>query len=271
MTPTLAVLRAFIRRDWTIARSYRFGFALQAFDTLLLLATYFFVGHLVNSSSLARKTGLRGHGYFSFVLVGLVLFEIMHVGLRSFALRIREDQLNGTLEAVFTTPAPQGLVVLAGAAYDLVRAAVFGVLLLIVGLFASNLDLLAHGWSPPVVFVALSASIAFFASVGVAIGGLTVLVKQVSTLTAFVSTGLSVLGGVYFPVSVLPGPLHALAKACPLTWGLDVLRGALLGGSLPTAELILLLATAVLAVPISVLIFSRCLLRAKQNGSLAQY
>jgi ABC-2 type transport system permease protein len=272
VTGRLSLLAAFIRRDWATTRSYRFAFGFQIIDSLIQLALFFYLSQIVGETSLAAKTHLSD-GYFGFVIVGLTVVQIMHVGLQSFARKLRQDQTTGTLEALFVTPAPQTLVLVGSAVYDLLRGAAVAVLLLALGVLLFGLHLSIGLTSVLVLLVAVPAALAFFAGVGIALAAATVVFKQTTVLTSFVTNALAVLGGVYFPVSVFPGILESIAKASPVTWTLDVFRSALLRGGhfLPVDELLLLVGAGVIAVPVSMVLFRRALTQAKRMGSLGQY
>jgi ABC-2 type transport system permease protein len=252
------------------ARSYRFAFALQAIDSLFQLSLFFFIGRLVDSSSLAAKTDISG-GYFRYVIAGLVLMELAYVGMTSFVRQLRRDQTTGTLEALLTTPAPQAFVIIGSAAYDFVKAAALGVLMLVLAVLVFGLDLSLDAGSLGILAIVLPSALAFFAGLGVAVAAAAIVFKQVDVLVGFAATAIALFGGVYFPIQVLPGVLEALAHACPLTWALDGLRAALLGGHVPTAELVLLPVAGAVAIPLSFLLFRAALDYARRAGSLAQY
>ena len=232
----LSLVGAFLRRDWMTARSYRFGFAVQIVDSLLQLALFFFLGRIVDSSSLASKADVGG-GYFPFVIVGLMVMELVYVGVTAFARRLRTDQTTGTLEALLVAPAPQAFVIVGSAAFEFVRAAALAVILLALGVLVFGLDLSLDASSAGILAIAVPSAVAFFGGLGVATAAATIVFKQSDVLVSFLTTILLLFGGVYFPVDVLPGVLQALAKANPLTWTLDALRAALLGGEVPAWEL----------------------------------
>jgi ABC-2 type transport system permease protein len=121
------------------------------------------------------------------------------------------------------------------------------------------------------LIVAIPASFAVFTALGIVVAGLTIIIKQTVALVTFVSTAIAVLCGVYFPVSVLPPVLEAIANALPFTWTLDVFRDALLGGDVSTTQLALLVGFGAVALPLSVKAFGRAVDYAKREGSLAQY
>jgi ABC-2 type transport system permease protein len=77
-----------------------------------------------------------------------------------------------------------------------------------------------------------------------------------------------------FPVQSLPQPLAILARALPLTYAIDGMRGALLegrsiGAMAPT--LTALTAFAVVLLPLALAALSLSLRRARQCGTLSFY
>jgi ABC-type polysaccharide/polyol phosphate export permease len=98
-----------------------------------------------------------------------------------------------------------------------------------------------------------------------------VIFKQTAALTGMVVSGLALLSGVYFPIDVLPGALQTVAEIIPFTWGLDVVRGALLGGDVDPARLAGLFGSAAVLLPVAVFGFTLAVRRARRTGTLAQY
>lgn len=267
---TLAILGAFVRRDFAVALSYRLSMALEVVAVVFSLTLFFYLGQLFDESSLASRPGLE-RGYFAFVVVGLSLLQIVQTGLASFTTKIRLEQTTGTFEAVIATPTSPSTLIIGSAAYELLRATVLGLLMFGCAVLVFGLSI-EGGWAV-VLFsvVGLAASIAVFAALGVAIAAFTVVFKQTASLIGLVVSGLALLGGVYFPIEVMPAPLEALAKILPFTWALDVLRSALLAGDADVERLVLLVSSAVLALPAALFLFGRALRHARQQGSLSQY
>jgi ABC-2 type transport system permease protein len=270
MTVRLSLLAAFLRRDWAVARSYRLSFALGAVDSLISLVLFFYLARLIDQSELASQSQLS-EGYFAFAVIGFGLMDILRAGVTTFAAQLREDQMTGTLEALLVTPSPPALVVLGSASFDLLRAAISGIVLVLLAVLFFGLHLSIDTSSLIALLVATPASFALFTALGIVVAGLTVVVKQTVALVTFVSTLIAVLSGVYFPISVLPPGLEAIAKALPFTWTLDVFRDALLGGDVSTTEVVLLVACGGLALPLSIVLFGLSVDYAKRQGSLAQY
>lgn len=263
-------LAAFVRRDWATAVSYRLPFALDIVAAILSLTLFFYLGQLIDRSRISEQPGLE-RGYFAFVVVGLALMQLGQTGLTSFAQRLRQEQTTGTFEALMTTPTPSSLVIVASATYDLLRASVAAVITLVVAIVVFGLRLGLSVELVPIVLVALASAVLVFAMLGVVLAAFTVVYKQLAALTGMVMTGLALLSGVYFPIKVLPDPLELVARVSPLTWGLDVLRGALLAGRADLLHLALLSSFAIVTVPVALAAFATALTRARREGTLGEY
>lgn len=73
--------------------------------------------------------------------------------------------------------------------------------------------------------------ISMIASFGFAflIFGLTPVVREGDKRVSLLGNAAPLLGGLYFPVTLLPMPLLVLSYAFPFTWGVDLLRAVFLG------------------------------------------
>ena len=267
---SLRVVAAFIRPDFRIHTSYRLSFVLQMSTIFFFLALYYFLAQIVDQEEFAASQDISG-SYFDFAAVGLALLSILQVGLSSFSQKMREEQTTGTFEALMASPTSPSLVVLASALYDLLRSTVFAFVLLGTAVVLFGLQLDTDPASLSVAAAALVGCLALFASLGVAVAACTVIFKQTAALAGMVVSGLALLSGVYFPTDVLPAALQKVAEILPFTWGLDVVRAALLGGNVDHAQLAGLFGSAAVLLPIAVLGFTAAVRRARQTGTLAQY
>ena len=266
----LAITAAFMRRDWKIDVSYRIAFAIQAVATIFTLALFFFLGRAVDDSGFAERQGLETD-FFGFVAVGLAVFELLRRALPAFAQRLRDEQLTGTFEALMAVPATPSAIILASAAYDFTRALVDALVLLLIAVLVFGLDLQTDPGMIGVAVLVFVASMALLASLGVAIATVTVLVQRAAGLVGVLATVLAFIGGVYFPVEVMPEPLETIAELVPLTWALELLRASLLGGEVDETQLVALLVASAALVPAALWAFHLALRRARRTGKLAQY
>lgn len=270
MRQSAQVIVAFIRRDLATARSYRAAYAIEFVAILFSVTLFFYLSRLVDGNTTFAHKYL-GHGYFGYVIVGLALLRIVHTSLSSFATKLRTDQTTGTLEALFASPTSPSLLILSSAAFDILRASLFGLTMVVMAIVVFGLHLGTSWTGIGALVLALPACVALFASLGVSLAAFTVVFKQTTSLISLISSALGLLAGVYFPLKVFPPTLRDIANATPFTWAVQVVRDALLGTHIPLNELVGLLITATLLLPIALGIFQVALSRARREGSLAHY
>ena len=121
------------------------------------------------------------------------------------------------------------------------------------------------------VLVGLLASVLAFSGLGILSSAYLLLFKRGNPAKWLILGVSSVVGGMLFPVSILPDWLQVIAHLNPITYALDAMRAALLNGatvpSIAHPILILLLFTAIL-LPISLVAFNWALCRTKVTGTL---
>jgi ABC-2 type transport system permease protein len=150
--------------------------------------------------------------------------------------------------------------------YGIARTAAIGFALI----FFFNLDLSHANWlSALAIFAAATLPLL---GLGIFTSVLPLLSPEKGEQTAFAVQGvLLLISGVYYPISVLPAPLHLVGVLSPLTYTLNGVREALLhglslAGALPDIGILLLM--GVILVPASVWCFNRAEIRAKRLGLL---
>jgi len=120
----------------------------------------------------------------------------------------------------------------------------------------------------------LILSVTSFSGIGILSAAAVLVVKKGDPVATIYGGISSLLAGVYYPVSVLPGPLAVMAKFFPLTYALDGMRLAMLKGasimSIRT-DLLVLVGFTLLLTPLSLVVFRMALKRAKKEGSLVHY
>jgi ABC-2 type transport system permease protein len=265
-----AVVAACLRRDLTIARSYRLSFVLEAIAVIAGLAIFSGVGQVADGASIARDSGVQG-GYFAFASVGIAVSGMLSVCCSAFAQRVREDQTTGAFEAMLASPVSPRLLVVAGAAYELLKALGLAVLTMVFAVAIFGVRLHVGGGAAVALLVGLPGLLLLLAAVGVVVAAVGVVSKDPGPLVGLATAGVSLLGGAYFPVSALPGALEAIARVLPVTWGLDALRAGLLGGDVDVLACCALVVIGVASLPVALWLFERAVDVARRRGSLAEY
>jgi ABC-2 type transport system permease protein len=121
-----------------------------------------------------------------------------------------------------------------------------------------------------VLFLIMLAYIPF----AILIASLVIAFRTTGSLSRIVVTLSSLLGGVYYPTTVIPSWLHDVSGLVPLTYGLRALRRSVLDRAPLDAiasDLGILSAFAVVLLGSSLVVFAGALRYARRAGTLAQY
>jgi ABC-2 type transport system permease protein len=268
--PGPAVLAAFIRRDLREALTYKFSFVSSLVGILLSSATFYFVAKLVPSST--PSLAPFGGDYFSFAVVGVAFAGLLGMFQQGLASVVRSAQLYGTLEALLVTPVPIPAVLFGSSLYSLLfqvfRTALhLGVALAFFGLALGRIN--GAGFLAVGVLTVLC-----FLSVGVLSASFVLVYKTGNPFSWILGTVSGLLGGVVFPIALLPPWIRWVSSLLPVTYALDGMRKSLLASSslvqvLP--DVVALAAFDALLVPLSLVAFRGAVRKAKRDGSLSHY
>ncbi len=265
-------LAAFLKRDLIIESSYRFAFVFQLVWVLFSSAAYYYLSRFIGKSVAPGALGAYGGDYFTFVLIGAALNDYHMTSLDVFSRSIREAQLTGTLEVLLTTQTSLSTIILSSGAYRLLMTTFCVLLYLVLGIWVFGMSLPVADWGAAILVLVLA--ILIFSSIGVFSASFVILFKRGSPIPQVLG-GLSwLLGGVLYPVSVLPGWLRGISWALPMTYAVEGMRAALLQAA-PWSQLWRsmgpLLLFAALLVPLSLASFSYATRRARVDGTLGHY
>lgn len=267
----LRTVLAFLRRDVVMEASYRISFALQFVNILFSVGIFYFIAQLLGNAVLPHLVAYGGD-YFSYVLIGIAFASYFSLGLSGFSRSIREAQTTGTLEAMLSTPTNLSIIVLSSSLWDYFMTTLKVLIYLLVGAVFLGVNL-GRGNYPGAVLILL-LTVVVFSCMGILAASFIMVLKRGDPITWVFSSISSLLGGVYYPVAVLPGWLQALSWLIPITYSLRGMRMALLQGASFAAllpDILALLAFAVLLLPLSLLAFRYAVQRAKVDGSLTHY
>lgn len=262
-------LWAMFLRDVLTELSYPLAFLLQFIGLFFTVFIFYFLSELVGDS-LAGQIATGDGRYFPFVLVGIAFSGYFGIGLSRFSNALRTAQVTGTLEALLMTPTRLSTIIVGSAMYDYLFATLRVGVFLAIGV-ALGVRFAGANWAA--VLVALVLALVSFASIGIMAAGFTIVFKRGNPIIWLVSNLISLLGGVYYPVSTLPAWLQPLARLLPITYALDVTRSALLDGAGwgDLAPDLLALAAFCLLYPVSLVIFRAAVRKARADGSLTHY
>lgn len=266
-----AVVAACLRRDAAEAWSYRLPFLWRFVEMFSALFMLYFLGHLVGDRIVTVTGSSLTGGYFGYAVLGTGLVAILHGAITTFANRLRADQTTGTLEAMLATPTPAWLTVVAGSAYGLLQ--IITVELVTLGL-AVGLFGLRFNSTPTGILVLVPgfvAAVTCFVAIGLLVAAFTMVFKRGQALGTVIISVFTLLGGVYYPVSLLPRFLRSIGDLLPFTWGLDLIRGSLVFGTTDLAQLGGLTACDAVLMPVAIWAFGMAVDRTRRTGTLGQY
>lgn len=262
---------AFLRRDFKIAASYRLQFVMQGVVILLTTSSFFLISKLFAGQSINQLSPYGGD-YFPFVLIGIALTDYLTISSNSFATEIRNAQIMGTLEALLVTPTSIITILLSSFTYKLLSSSIRVLSYLLIGIFVFGVQF------PDVHYGALLLTFILtllpFIGLGLFSAAFIIVLKRGSPISMLMAMSGSLLGGVLYPVSVLPSWLKPLSAMLPVTHGLEAMRQVLLQGaglSEISTQLYYLLVFSVCFMIVGVYSTYRALKIARQEGSLLHY
>jgi ABC-2 type transport system permease protein len=204
------------------------------------------------------------------LLVGAVIWAYLGIIFEILTETVAWERWEGTIEYTFMAPLSRPVHLLGmgvfAIGYGVVRAVLlFGVVAAFFSLHLPDANYVAA------LVLLMIASISFI-GIGMMTAVLPLISPEKGTQLGFVAQGvLLVVSGVYYPVSVLPGWMQAIATISPATYALRGCRAAILDGAGLTdlwTEIWALLAIGAVSVPLGLFIFRTGERYAKKHGKL---
>ncbi|MFA6216202.1 MAG: ABC transporter permease [Candidatus Omnitrophota bacterium] len=151
------------------------------------------------------------------------------------------------------------------ATFDMLIYIILGVYLFHIDL--SHINILSTG----IIFI---LTIATFSSLGIISASFIMVFKRGNPISWLASNLEGLIGGVYFPITVLPAWGQFLAKLFPITYAIRALQLSVYQGYSPQQlkkEILALFLFTLILLPLSLSLFKHSIKIAKKNGSLAKY
>jgi ABC-2 type transport system permease protein len=258
-------LRGVVERDLRIFVSYRSRAATQLLSLVLSMSVFYFVSRLVNVPEFRSSDD-----YFAFVVAGLLIMFVLQAATAA-PLFLRQELVAGTFERSLVSPMGPVVGILALMAYPvlfacLLGAVAFGVATAIFGLPVR------WATAPALLPAALLGALVFAVFTTLALA-MVVVFKQAAGITWLV-TLLTLTGGVYFPVALLPAWIGWISEIQPFTPAVDLLRHLMLGTSVgqeASTAVLKLVGFLAVAGPLSFLLLRRAVEFARVRGTILEY
>ena len=262
---------AFLKKDFLTESSYNLSFLFNIFGILVSAVSYFFIDKLFGSRMVPHLEEF-GVNYFSYVLLSMAFFGYVGVGMGSFSERVRAEQVQGTLEAVLLTPTRISTILFSLTLWNLILATFDLFIYTVLAVFVfkisfANINLV----STSVIFVLTMLS---FSALGIISASFVMVFKRGNPLGWILASLEGLLGGVYFPVTIMPAWLQFLANLFPITYAIRAIQLAVYKGyTLPQLwkEVAFLLLFSAALLPFSLISFKYSIRKARRDGTLGQY
>ncbi len=159
------------------------------------------------------------------LLPGVTAVAVLFGTTSMLAVTVTFEKKNRSFERLLTAPLPLELLMLAKTAGAILFGAANAFLPVLMASFLVDLSaVLWHVFVPAVILIAAASTfLGLFIAVAVSE------VFEAQTFSNFFRFPMLFLCGLFFPVEKLPGVLQPLAYVLPLTYGADLLHGAVHG------------------------------------------
>jgi ABC-2 type transport system permease protein len=189
----------------------------------------FIFGYIVGG----RMPPIGGHRYIQFVLPGVLMLNIVNASFLQSSSGIYFSRFLRFIEETLVSPMSYVEMIAGSLAVVVVRSTVTAIGILIIGLAFGATSITSI---PAFLFWVVSVSM-IFGLLGIVIGLWAKSFEQLNVLTVFFITPLSMVGGVFNTIAMLPGWLHWLAYANPFFYFINGLRHSMIGFSETPAAL----------------------------------
>lgn len=261
----LSAVGAILERDFAIFVSYRWRTVSQLATVFLSVTLYHFISQLVRVESFPAP-----EDYFAFVVVGLLIAQILHSTL-GVPMQLRSELIAGTFERIIMSPFGTVGGVMSMMVFPFFMAVVLMSMMLLFAVVV--FDMPFHASTAPLALPVGLLGTLSFAGLGILFAALTLVFKQ-ATGVAWIIAGISLIGGLYFPIALLPGWIQWAGEVQPFTPTVDLLRHLLSDQPLqdPAAQSLLkLVGFAFVLLPLSMWALSAAARLSRRRGTIIEY
>ena len=281
----LAAIAVFVRRELRAQTYFKLSFFMSLAETASTLVIYGMIARF--GQALPEVQALTGGDYVTFVVAGIILNTLLATALSGPYFGLMDTFWQGRTEVLLASPLRLPIVVV-GASVGRYLDAAIRIAIYVVGgwlflgfAWPSALGLLA---ALPVLVLAVLAC----TGLGLMAASTVYLLDARGgndPVRLVVETIVGLVGGVYFPIAVLPLGAQWIGHLVPHTYAIDGMRRAMYGSAqlppLPLhaalgvdpllGDLLALALYAAIALPLGWTLFKRGLVLARTDGRLSRW
>jgi ABC-2 type transport system permease protein len=258
---------AVVTRDFKTALSYRVRFVTQLLSAFFSLTLFYYISRLVRVGAFESPDA-----YYAFVVVGLISLQVLNSTLMTPPNSIRQQLVAGTFERIVLSPFGAVAGVASSLVFPFVYALTTGLAML--GFASLVFDVPVEWATAPLVIPLAVLGALSFAPFGLLLLAVVLVVKEALGGATFIVAAISLIAGLYFPVTLLPDWIEWTSDVQPFTPALDLMRNALVGTPLSESvwlSLAKLAGFAAALVPLSVLALKAGVNAGRKRGTIIEY
>ena len=196
----------------------------------VITTTLYFIifGKVIGS----RVVEIGGVPYMQFIVPGLVMMSVINSSYANVVSSFFSSKFQRNVEEMLVSPMHNAFILLGYMVGGIARAMVIGTLILLVSLFF--VDTLSISSISTTFAVALLTA-TLFANAGFINAMLARKFDDIAIIPTFVLTPLTYLGGVFYPISLLPSPWETISRFNPIVYMVSAFRSGILSDQLNPA------------------------------------
>ncbi len=217
------VFWAMVVKELIILTRYPVGFIASFGQIFLMVAIFVLAGLTFSDRGAAGAFGTAA----GVVIYGFVIFMFMSDTLWIIGYNVRREQVQGTLEQLYLSPASKFASLVARVAHLVLWTGLMslaGVLLMAAMLGALPFE------NPWFGFYLLGMTLAGTFGLGFAFAALTLYLREAAqSMANLLQFALLILCANFFPFAALPPALRGISRVLPLAYGVDAFRSTMMG------------------------------------------
>jgi len=213
--PFVTLLRKEILRFWRVARQ-------TVLTPIVTASLYLFVFGATLGN---RLSVLEGFSYAQFVIPGLIIMGVINNSFANTSSSLFISRYLGGIVDLLVTPVSPPQFIMAYTLAAMLRGMLVGFVVWLISSFFATLP-----WAHPALAVCMALVASFmFAQFGLIAAIYAHNFDTLSMFSNFLILPLIYLGGVFYPISILPAPWSHMSLLNPLFYLIDGFRHALIG------------------------------------------
>lgn len=258
-------------RGFWVKTSYRTAFTLGLMSGIVGLVQFTLMGKFLQEGNSFKEIHIYGGNLLAYLITGNLFTSFLGIALSRFSSVLVSEQSMGTLEALLVSHTPLHMIMIYQGVISLINRLTNTVVFLTLLVLLFHVPISLNFAS---IIASLLALIFSMLGFGLASTGILLVTKSGDPITWILTTLTGLVSGVLYPPTMLPEWLQSLSRVLPTTHALEAIRFATLrAASLESIgpQLLFLVISGLITLPIGVMILHWGLFRARSQGSLGEF